>query len=660
MNTYLKHLLNTMVILSLITTILISPEYAYADTSIDVEAAYSSRNGMQYAVSSSGLWLNEDGRLKWFGESDYEPSLVHVDSAVSHISSGFGGLVYLTDDSDGQSLHILLADGTEYPHEIRLTSDTNIVQLEGELLVLDEVGHISSVYISDGSLMPISADGWQNENITTFSVWDSYLITYKSSTGELALINNETKTLTFPPITVSSLAWVQVGEVSERAAIAIALDNMGRLLRINLISGSCEIIDAKLPNDCAGLRRNEKYFYTLGNSFSVLYTLPIYQLLEAEESTTLTIVNFSNKDKHFETALALFKEKYPNVNIVTRSVNDYRIVATEIMGGNDGIDLISLQDSAMSTSAALLLKSGALLDLNQFDILTALKTTYRDIFGPVTIGDQWYAVPTCFSQHPWRVNETLAKQIDWNIPAGRWTWDDFETLAKKVKAWNETANTPIYLLQDDNVLLPYFFHEFQANHVNALTGKADYQSDGYIRLLTMWKQLNEDGLLYTSPNVMSKTMQPNVLLYAYRTSLPSMGNNKYIYPPTQTEDSRYPVYAVSCLAINANTPHLEEAVYFLSCYMQPEAASQDYYWNNGQLLNDKTLYDTQQTWGTSISAENENLWNDMMTCSVPELYLYDISRKQYNTLLPGLLKGTVSPEQFAAISQQLADMALGE
>ena len=50
----------------------------------------------------------------------------------------------------------------------------------------------------------------------------------------------------------------------------------------------------------------------------------------------------------------------------------------------------------------------------------------------------------------------------------------------------------------------------------------------------------------------------------------------------------------------------------------------------------------------------------MMTQGAPELSLLDISRQQWQTLLPGLLDGTVSPEQFAAISQQLADMALGE
>ena len=660
MHTYSKRMLNAIVILCLVTLSFIIPECAHADTSIDVQIAHSSRAGMQYAVSSSGMWLNEDGELKWIGESAFESVQVRTDSNVSHISSGGGGLVYTTEDPEGQELNIVLSDGTIVLDSIRIISDAAIVQLEGDLFVLDTLGCISSVYIYDGSLMPISVDGWQNESVSAFSVWNSYMITYKSNSGELALLDIETKKLAFPSVTVSSLAWVQVGEVSEHQAVAIALDNNGRLLRINLINGSCEVLDVEIPNDCAGLRRNDKYVYTLGNSFRVLYALPVCQLLDRIESATLTVVNLSDKDEHFKTALTLFKEKYPDVNVVTRSIHDYRIVATEMMGGNEGIDLIGLQDSMMSTSAAILLKSGALLDLNQFDTLVAAKAQFRDIFGPVTIGGKWYAVPNYYSQHPWRVNETLAAEIGWDIPDGHWSWDDFMLLADKVRAWNETADSHIFLLQDDNALLPYFFLEYQANHIDALSGKADYQSESYIRLLTMWKQLNNDQLICTSNNTATNTMQKNTLLYACRTVLPAMGKDKYIYPPTESKNSHYPVYAISCIALNANSPYIEQAVYFLACYMTPEAVSQDYYWNNGQYLKDRTMYNTDQNWGSTISAENEALWNDMMTCSVPELYLYDISRKQYNTLLPGLLKGTVSPKQFAAISQQLADMALGE
>ena len=153
MDRYKKKLINALVILCMVTMWFIIPECAYADTIIDVKVTHSSRNGMQYAVSSSGLWLNEAGELSWFGESDFDPILVKTDNSVSHISSGSGGLVYITENAEGQELNIVLPDGTIALDSVHIISDASIVQMEGDLFVLDTLGIISSVYIYDGSLL---------------------------------------------------------------------------------------------------------------------------------------------------------------------------------------------------------------------------------------------------------------------------------------------------------------------------------------------------------------------------------------------------------------------------------------------------------------------------------------------------------------------------
>lgn len=637
------------------------PFSAVANEAVKATVAYTAKNGMQYAVSSSGLWLNEDGQLKWFQESAFEPTIIVGESNVSHIASNADELIYITETEEGQKINVIMSDGTVMVKDVLLQSESPIVQIEG-YYALDELGRISSVYPYEGTLMQLSFEGWANENVSAFSLWESYIIAYKQDSAKLALLSFDTKQAVFPPVNVPSLTWVQVGAVVEDQAVAIALNNTGDLLRINLVDGSYEVLDSNLPSDCAGLRRNEKCVYTLGKYYSELYAIPTRQLLGQMSSKTLTIVNASEgQSDRFRAAVDKFHEKYPDVNVESRYIDDCRVLATEIMGGKDGIDIIGLQDRMMYISAGLLLKSGALLDLNQFEELTALKDEYRDIFGCVTIDGHWYAFPNGYWQYPWRVNETLANQLGWEIPTGRWTWDDFMALAEKVKAWNETAESHMYLLQDENSLLPYFFLEYQANHVNLFAGEAAYQSDDYIQLLKMWKQLNNDGLLYFSPLVMNTDMVRNTLLYCDGTFLPVMEQDKYIYPPTETMESRIPIYVVPAITLNANTPYLEEAVYYLACYMSPEVESKAIYWNIGQQLKDRSLYNTAPSdWGPSVSEENETLWNDMLTQGAPDLCLYDISRQQSNTLLPGLLDGTVSPEQFAAISQQLADMALGE
>lgn len=644
----------------LVLALLLIPLSATADTAVNTTVAYTAKNGLQYAATASGLWLNEGGQLKWFQESAFEPVLVQKEDNVPLISTQGDDLVYLTEDAEGQKISILMIGGTYLVHNVPIQSKSPIVQMDC-YYALDAQGRISSIYTFEGTLTALSVDGWANEGVSTFAFWDNFLLTYKAATGELALLNLNTRKTVCPPVYVPSLACVQVGAAAGERAIAIGLDDAGQLLRINLMDGSSEVLDAGLPGDCAGLSRNSKYFYTLGKNGTTLYALPTRQLLGQMSDKTLTFVNGLCNDDRFEAAVDKFHEKYPDVNVESRSIDDSRVIATEIMGGREGIDIIGIQENNMSISAGMLLKSGALLDLNQFEELTALKEEYRDIFGAGTIEGHWFAFPGDYWLFPWRVNEKLANQIGWEIPTGRWTWDDFLALAEKVKAWNETEDSHIYLLQDEIPILPYFFREFQANHVNVYTGEAEYQSEEYIRLLNMWKNLNDDGLLYSSPFRLNPSMGRNTLLYTYYTHLTGMKRDRYIYPPTETLESLIPTYLVPAIALNANTPYLEEAVHFLACYISPEVVAKDIYWNIGQQLKDRSWYNTEMwDWGPTVSEENETLWNEMITQGAPELALLDIERQQWQTLLPGLLDGTVSAEQFAAISQQLADMALGE
>lgn len=636
---------------------------AYA--TVDGKEVYTTDSWLQYAVTSSGLWLNENGTLKWLGESSYHPESIKVDNSIVHIAADVnGGNIWCLAEEHGvQTLYSLSAGGANVLNGVSISSDESIVQLEYSesfgLVALNHEGVVLSVYAADASLTPFAIEQWTNEGVSSISVWDNYLLTYKEISGELTLIDMECRSCAIPAITVPSLSWVQVGTVSNEETYVFALNKMsGDLIRIDMNNGTQEIVETDLPRDCAGLRRNENYIYTLGNSFRTLYALSITELLGGNGAKKLTIVNSVGDVERFKKAVLLFKTKYPDIEVVERSIDDPRIIATEIMSGNEGIDIVGLQDSNMPISAALLLKSGALVNLNQVADLVSLKDEYRDIWGFVTIEDQWYGIPQTVEQHLWRVNLELASKIGWEPPVGRWTWDDFSALAEKVLTYNASAETPIYLLQEDTFLLPYFFHEFQANHVKVLNGSADYMSDEYIELLKMWKYLNDSHLVCSSAVVWSPSMRADTLLYSNRVSLATLGDNCYIYPPTESASSVFPVYS-AVLALNANTPYLSEATFFLMCYMSPEAVSSSIYWNDGQWLSNKELY-TEQGNMYKISASNEALWNDMLTVSAPELYLLDIMRQQSKTLLPGLLDGTVSPEKYAAISQQMADIVLGE
>ena len=623
---------------------------------------YASDSPLLYTVKSDGVWLYTQDRLLWYGDGDREPQAIIQRKNIVSLASRVGSteLYYLTEAADGsQSLHAITAGGTVALDAVSLPDGKRIAELamSDGLWGLTEDSSVCAIYTGNGSMTTLSIAGWDNSGVTTFAAYQNQLLAYKAQSGELALLDPFTHTV-IASVNVPALRDVQIGRLKKGTPTALALletDAGHELIMIRMDGGEAEVLDANLPADCKGLLRNEQTLYTLGNHETTLFSLSLRELYGETGKSTLTIVNHRSTWNRMKIATDLFHEKYPNVEIVEREMDDGAVIATEMMAGSDGIDLVGIQDAYMPISVGTLLRTGAILDLNQFEELVSLKENYRDIFGMVSISGHWFATPDIPRAHFWRVDINLAKALGWEPPEGRWSWQEFMELAERVKEYNETAEKPMYLLRDDNNLYPYFFHEYQANHVNAYEGVADYTSGAYIHLLEMWKYLNDNHLIDPTPKTSSSTTL-NVLLYADKIARLGMGSSTYVLPPTESEESLYPIYGIGTLCLNANTRHLEEAVYFLSCYMSVEAVSYAYA-NGGQWLIDVEGADDAHV---GVSDRNAALWNDMIEHGTPELYLYDISRQQSNTLLPGLLDGSVTPEQFAQISQQLADMMLGE
>ena len=659
-------LVRCMLILAILLAVSSMATPAMAE--VDAREIYTAKSPLQFTVGPRGLWLYEDISLMWYAEDTRQPDSVIQMSGITCLASSerMDLLYYLTDAHNGtQLLHAITSDGTVFLDAVAMAEDERLSAIGmtgGVLYALREDGCVVTVNTPYSNTFALTISGWQNEGVTAFAVYDEQLLAYKAQTGELTLINLDAVPSVVATAMVPSLCDVQIGRsiYSSPTAFAFQETDAGhRLVLIHMNSGDVETVQTHLPADCAGLCRNRETLYTLGRSSTVLYGFSMRELIGEKEHPMLTIVNGRGEHAQMEMAIELFHQRYPDVEIVERGIDDPRVIATEMMAGGEGIDLLGIQDSYMVISAAMLLRSGALMPLEQFDELTALRENFRDIWGWVTTGGHWYAMPATPAMHFWRVNPILAETLRWELPQGRWSWADFMALAERVKAYNETAEKPIYLLQDESGILPYFFFEYQANHIDAYNGVADYASDTYLSLLRMWKYLNDNGLIYIAPDSFRPVMGNDVLLYSERMARVGMGMNTYILPPTETETSRYPVYAVGALTLNANTPHLEEAVHFLACYMSVEAAASRFYSNNGQWLKDVSLYEPVDP-HEIILDENDALWNEMLVQGAPELYLYDIMRQQYNTLLPGLVNGTVTPEQFAQISQQLADMMLGE
>lgn len=623
-----------------------------------ITTVYSFDSPLQYAISDHGVWINDADTLLWYTNSMYQPEMVAKDSHIVHIASDGDILYYITEEQDLQTLHMIYSYGIVAQEPVQMQEHVRQIEADSDsLLALNEEHEICSVYTGDGSLYPLEIRDWENEQITAFSLWNGILAAYKGESGELSLISIDTNALFFSPVIVPSLDWVQIGSITAEEPWIAAFSG-SRLVVINVKDGSKTVVPASLPEDCAGLRRDKTAFYTVGGNWQKLYRIP-RNLLRPSRGNTLTIVNSVGDNNWFDATVAMFHKKYPDVEVVERQIDDPRILATEMMSSEGEADLVGIQESNMTISSMFMLHSGALADLNGFEELADAREDWVNLWGMVTTDGRWFGVPETVSEYLWQVNPSIAEKIGWEIPADAWTWDDFQALADRVIAYNETADVPIYLLQEDNFLFPWFFHEYQANHIaDAMHGNAIFADESYIRMLEMWKKLNDHHLICSSADMFNKAMRSNTLLFSYRFVLPELRSEFWILPPTESESSRYPVYC-AFMALNAHSQHLEEAKYFLQCYLSAKTVSQGFYWNEGQWLSDDSLYDVSQNI-YKISQENEDLWNTVLTRSVPEFFLYDIQRQQANTLLPELIAGNITPEQFAEISQQLADMALGE
>ena len=652
-----------------------------AQAAVSAETPYYDSHPFLFTIGYQGYWIMSSGTLYWNDSDAHEMQRIVTRNDIIAIATSSeeksNYVYYLTGSEDGpQVLHAVMSIGNVMYDHASLPEDMRIVHMEAGiacLYALDEGGVLYQIFAdTDGlaTVYPLVDGDWTNAGVTTFALYGKRMLVYQAASDTLTLLDlseNTGRPTVTAAVTVPTLRHMQFGGMDEDVPVVVAIveeNGRGRLSLIRMDDGACEDTGISLTGDISLLGRDKTTLYIRGRKDKYLFTLPMREVTGIKENPTLTIVNNMSTGSQREIAAQMFHQQYPDMEIVERSMMDGRVIATEMMAASDDIDIIAMQDNIMPVSAGLLLRTGAILDLNRFEGLVALRENYRDIFGFVSLGDQWFGVPSGLVEGwPWRVNPDLAEELGWEPPTGRWTWAEFAALADRVRAYNETAETPMYLLQD-SLNQCYFLYEYQANHVDVLVGTADLNNETYVGMIRLWKELYDDGLLYEDDNVLA-SMGKNVLLHsAPYVCLYEMAEDLYVLPPTETEETLYPVCNFGFYVVNANTQHLEEAIYYLECYMSVKAESGRFYFNDGKWLKDASIYpDYADNPFMNIqwpSEENEAIWDYMLEHSAPQLNLVDLRRQQQFTLMPGVLDGTVTPEQFAQISQQLADMMLGE
>lgn len=376
----------------------------------------------------------------------------------------------------------------------------------------------------------------------------------------------------------------------------------------------------------------------------------------AEDRNQLVILNASNNSR-MKTAITMFREKYPHMEVVLKETSDSRTIGTWMMSKTGEVDIVATIELYLPMTTYQYYSAGAIDDLSQYpDIMQHMEAYREDQFNSIMIDGAFLAVPEYLNPTAWKVNDKLALEMNVSVPQGEWTWSDFAEIGRQIKAYNETHGTKYYLLLD-NLYAPYILKQLNANAADIMAGTSNYSNTSYRESMSSWTEMVRDGLIADRRKNAS-----SVALFSFDTMLDygSLRQEHYIMPPAFDSETKYPL-SVNALMISANSCHKEEAAYFLSCYFAPENVAAAGLEDVGPWLKD----DSQQISAVTdpsktVSDANKQLWLTLLRRGTMDMGIGEIKREQWNVLYPKLIDGDITVEQFLNECQRRVNLMLGE
>lgn len=624
---------------------------------------------LKYAVSDKYLWtIDENGRVAHYDlQKMIKEDITQLDN-VENVAAGTNHLFVTLKENDRLSVASIGDDTTElkvYP----IDADIHIKQIEagnGWIYFLGSQGEDKgnySVYRAEPYgfryIEELNIAGWSNQNITAIGLWGNKLCAYSALTKQLVLVDVEQLTMIGESVTVANLSYIVPGDTVNTELHVYALSDPSienGVWDINMTTGNVSRMSTVLPGDAAGLRRSRTHLFTVADGYTSIYQQAIVQEVQnSSASRTLTLVNWFDDvaapTNRMATAMDKFSQRYPDVSITNVTVDDYRVLVTNMMAGASGYDVLCFQENMLSVPTNIIYKSGALEDLEKYQCIQTMLDGYDDVLDPFRISEHLYGMPVFYWPYTWKLNVDLEEQLGITVPRMGWTWDDFFDLAEKVVAYNSCNKDQIYLLNDQIDVLPYFLTQYSANTIDVMSGTADYGNAEFIRLLGRWTDLCQKGLIaFNTGEEMTAALLSTQDEGYYAMS------GTIIMPPVFDEATRYPAQCTyGC--INANSNMKEEAAYFMACYFDTAVMNDMMVvYNCGYLMKEELRHmDILR-----ISDENQMVWQSMLRNAVQKYYIGDLYKDQWQNLYPKLVSGEITPEQYAQTCQRRAEMVLGE
>lgn len=641
------------------------------------------------APGKNGVWRYANGVLTYQGENDKKPQIVLEDEEIKFIAAdtSSGELYYITRKDNSNWLLSINADGVSFSPGREIDSKYQIIDLQ----ICDSFAYVLANTASaerqvicmpvfeDGLIQDaaIQAEGWENKTISTYAVYENVLYAFSAERNELATIDLTNWSLKWKPINTGDILSMTAGFDQENESWIVALiqseaTKQKRLTLINTATGEKQDTGEAVPDWAKYVSRDRYNVHLIGEEAGQERRFNVNTLSGKQVLYELFAVNVpSPEEPVMQAAVKMFHEKYPDVEIVFREIADERILATELMAGEGTIDIYGDLSNGGYLSGGLMLRNGVLRDLTDNPYIQENWKSWRDLRKLVSSDGRQYGVLYTLDLYTFCVSDEWAKKINWEIPQGDWSMDEFEDLVNMVITWNETHEEHLYLLCD--YFPVYFMKQYEAAHTNACAGIVEFETEAYCHMLKLIKKMQENHLILWISDLWDSDMSlaaddaslpENTLLRVSTAGLSRMTDQTFILPPSPAGQTDPYIVQYWDLYVNANSRHPEEAEYLLACFSSLEATSQRYYLNEGLLLKDRSMYaeDDPQfaKYNPVPRKENETRYNDALEHALPYHIYGEIYRLQANELWPAFMGETITAEEYADAVQQQMEMLICE
>lgn len=575
---------------------------------------------------------------------------------------------------------------------VDVSGDTSeqMLQLPGQILKMDADAEHFYFLVQDGpgtaslyrqarvaaaQAEKIAVDGWKNEHIADFDVYDGILLAYEpyiDDDGEivLAAIDTATDEVCSVVRSLSNALAVQVGFRREGAVYAYAycgesLDCQLRL--INMSTGTDWIVartdvmgmenpyalgETGLPRTLQQMTRTADALYLCART-NERFSYPIQLPPEDYYDDKLVIVEgYSQLDPTFERAVQLFHQRYPEIEVCVRDGLDSYDAGVALESGEPGYDVLVRQGMGWKPGQVLA-QDGIVMNLAESPEITALLPEYLDMFDSFYTGDALYAVPIQFYATTWKMNGTLLEQMGLDLPEYDWTWDEFFALADRVREYNELNGENVLLLEGGSGGSNEMIDQININAIDWDAHAANFQTEEYEALLSRWTQLEQEGLIAEGGEGTGTRLIKVMRDQGYS----ELTGGHLVLTPRFEGENRYEIDA-RYVSVNASSRHAEAAAHFVACLMQPESVKAQPMEARGQMLLDTKGYAEDGFDYGQPDERGRQMWRALLAdCAVaqPAKSLY---REQMFTMLPQLRAGEMTAAEFLAESQRLAEAAI--